>query len=100
MNERSNYCQCFAHLLLTGLSSMIRQHLDYWGRLKALRISSLQRRRERFIIVHVWKILREITPNDLDFEFSETFRHGIRASVQCSLFLPSEIQFNPQSVVV
>lgn len=57
------------------------QHLDYWGRLKALKIMSLQRRRERYIIIHVWKILRGMSPNDLAFEFSETFRHGTKASV-------------------
>ena len=33
------------------------QHLNYWQRLKALDLMSLQRRRERYIIIHLWKIL-------------------------------------------
>ena len=44
-------------------------YYDYWGRLSALRLSSLQRRRERFIIFHMWKILYSKVPNDLDLEF-------------------------------
>jgi hypothetical protein len=38
-------------------------HLDYWGRLKALGLYSLERRRERYIIIYVWKILRGLVPN-------------------------------------
>ena len=30
--------------------------MDYWERLKYLRIQSLQRRRERFMIIHLWKV--------------------------------------------
>ena len=33
------------------------QHLDYWGRLKKLSLMSLQRRRERYLLLHMWKIL-------------------------------------------
>ena len=61
------------------------QHLDYWNRLRALNLMSLQRRRERYIILHVWKILRGITPNDLDFQFSNTSRQGIKAIVPALL---------------
>ena len=61
------------------------QHLDYWNRLRALNLMSLQRRRERYIILHVWKILRGITPNDLDFQFSNASRHGIKAIVPALL---------------
>ena len=32
------------------------RELPYWERLKYLRIQSLQRRRERYIIIHTWKI--------------------------------------------
>ena len=31
-------------------------NLDYWQRLSSLRLYSLQRRRERYIIIHSWKI--------------------------------------------
>ena len=57
------------------------QHLDYWQRLKALDLMPLQRRRERYLIIHMWKILHGKCPNDIDIQFSETLRHGHRAVV-------------------
>ena len=39
-------------------------HLHYWERLKKLKLMSLQRRRERYIIVLVWKILHQRVPNN------------------------------------
>lgn len=39
------------------------QHLNYWERLGELRLYSLQRRRERYIIIYVWKILEQKVPN-------------------------------------
>ena len=36
------------------------QHLDYWQRLKALKLMSLQRRRERYMLIHMWKILNGV----------------------------------------
>ena len=57
------------------------QHLNYWQRLKALDLMSLQRRRERYLIIHMWKILHGKCPNDIDIKFSETLRHGHRAVV-------------------
>ena len=57
------------------------QHLDYWGRLKALGLMSLQRRRERYIIIQMWKILHVQTPNDLKVQFYATSRNGIKAKV-------------------
>ena len=33
--------------------------LQYWDRPKKLNLMSLQRRRERYSIIHVWKILNE-----------------------------------------
>ncbi len=57
------------------------QHLDYWMRLRALKLMSLQRRRERYIIIHMWKILHMHCPNDLNIQFSAPTRHGIGAKV-------------------
>ena len=37
--------------------------LDYWDQLKLLNLYSLQRRRERYICIYVWKILEGIVPN-------------------------------------
>ena len=40
--------------------------LDYWNRLKSLNLLSLQRRRERSILLHVWKIVNGVYPNSID----------------------------------
>ena len=37
--------------------------MDYWDQLKLLKLYSLQRRRERYICIYVWKILEGIVPN-------------------------------------
>ena len=34
--------------------------VHYWDRLKQLSLMSLQRRRERYIIIHMWKILNGV----------------------------------------
>ena len=57
------------------------QHLNYWERLKALKLMSLQRRRERYIIIHTWKILQGLCPNDINVIFSAPSRLGIQAQV-------------------
>ncbi len=38
-------------------------HLNYWERLSELKLYSLQRRRERYCILYVWKILEDRVPN-------------------------------------
>jgi ribonuclease P/MRP protein subunit RPP40 len=63
-------------------------NLNYWERLKKLNLLSLQRRRERYRIIHVWKILNEKAPNDIGMEFYVHSRHGTRAKVPC---------FNPKA---
>jgi hypothetical protein len=60
------------------------QHLDYWGRLKALDLYSLERRRERYIIIYVWKILRGLVPN-LDGDSAITERISQRRGRLCEL---------------
>ena len=68
------------------------KELDYWARLKKPGLMSLQRRRERYIIIHTWKIANGEAPNDIKMSFKETSRHGKRAIVppinktaQCSV---------------
>ena len=56
-------------------------NVDYWDRLKMLNLHSLQRRRERYSIIHMWKILNNLTPNDLNIEFINNERMGMRAKV-------------------
>ena len=50
--------------------------MHYWDRLVHLSLMSLQRRRERFIILHMWKILHQRTSNDLQVQFISRPRFG------------------------
>ena len=45
------------------------QNSNYWERLYKLGIMSLQRRREKIIILHVWKIRHGFYPNSINLEF-------------------------------
>ena len=54
---------------------------NYWDRLRELKLSSLQRRRERYMIIHVWKILQGISPNDISMVFKESPRLGQRVVI-------------------
>ena len=42
---------------------------------------SLQRRRERYAIIHVWKIIKGLAPNDINIESYEHIRLGVRCRV-------------------
>ena len=55
--------------------------LDYWERLKRLKLLSLQRRRERYSIIHVWKLANGKAPNNIGMSFYSTPRLGIRAVI-------------------
>ena len=52
------------------------KELSYWDRLKRLNLMSLQRRRERYIIIHVYKILKGLAPNDIQLKSYEHIRLG------------------------
>ena len=43
---------------------------------KEMSLMSLQRRRERYIILQVWKFLSGVSPNDIGMKFRETSRRG------------------------
>ena len=58
---------------ITGLKD-----LNYWERLSKLNLDSLQRRRERYCIIHMWKILHNLAPNDLGFDFYHHPRLGFK----------------------
>ena len=47
-------------------------NLNYWERLKKLKIMSLQRRREKLTILTIWKIKYNRAPNVIDLKFIET----------------------------
>ena len=38
-------------------------HLNYWNRLKALKMNSQERRAERYKIIYTWKVLEGMVPN-------------------------------------
>ena len=42
---------------------------------------SLQRRRERFIIINVWKIINGISPNDINLQTTVSERRGLRVKL-------------------
>ena len=48
--------------------------LNYWERLKELNMMSLQRRRERCTLVHIFKIKAGIYPNTIDLSFKISSR--------------------------
>ena len=50
------------------------QELTYWQQLQKLSMYSLERRRERYIIIYIWKIMEQHTPN-----FSNTDLTGIKS---------------------
>ena len=51
------------------------QTLSYWEQLSALSLYSLERRRERYMIMYVWRILEGLTPN-----FNDQNSGGINAN--------------------
>lgn len=57
------------------------QDMNYWERLKSLKLMSLQRRRERYVIMTMWKILNGHHPNNMGIEFQSSKRNGITAKL-------------------
>ena len=57
---------------IAGLSD-----LNYWERLKNLNLYSLQRRRERYMLILIWKIYHGIIPNSIGINFQLSERRGI-----------------------
>ena len=53
----------------------------YWEQLAGLKLKSLQRRRERYIITQMWKLLYKITSTDVNVKFRQTIRLGWKAVV-------------------
>jgi hypothetical protein len=50
-------------------------------RLKKLKFLSLQRKREKYLIIRVWKMLHGAAPNTIGLAFYSNPRLGIRASI-------------------
>ena len=66
------------------------QHLNYWERLHELKLYSLQRRRERCIIIYIWNITQHMVPN-IDGTIIHTIktRKHIRHGTQCVIQYPT-----------
>ena len=66
------------------------QRLNYWERLHELKLYSLQRRRERYIIIYIWTITQNTVANN-----DGTMRHKIktrkhpRHGTQCVIQSPT-----------
>ena len=56
------------------------KELNYWERLNTLKLYSMERRRERFVIIYTYKILINQVPNP-GISFKSNKRTGIRAVV-------------------
>ena len=59
--------------------------LDYWERLKKLNLFSLERRRDRYTILYVYKILIGIVPNLQDERFRVEARDSQRLGIFCKI---------------
>ena len=57
------------------------EDLDYWSRLEALNLMSLQRRWERYVLIYMRKILNCLVPNDVGILWTFSDRHGIKAVI-------------------
>ena len=63
------------------------QHLNYWERLLELKFYYHQRRRERYIIIYIWKITHHVVPNIVGkmgdkIETRKHPRHGTQCVIQ------------------
>ena len=64
---------------ISRITSM--KELHYYDQLIHLSLISLQRRRERFILLYMWKILHEQTSNDFNVQFVSLPRLGTLAII-------------------
>ena len=55
--------------------------MDYWYRLKSLNFMSLQRRRERYISIYIWKIMQGLAPNEISLTWHYSDRLGIKMKI-------------------
>ena len=55
--------------------------MNYWDRLKALNMFSLQRRRERYLLIYLWKIINAKVPNDVNITWHNHIRRGVVADI-------------------
>ena len=61
------------------------EHLHYWDRLSHLKLFSVERRRERYIVLYVYKIIQNIAPNFNDERFSIKTHLSVRGDRLCRI---------------
>ena len=61
------------------------KHMNYWDRLKSLKLYSLERRRERYIIIYTWKILNSLVPNFTSDSSKITAHWSDRHGLKCKI---------------
>ena len=74
--------ECIQKSFTKKISGM--NNLNYWQRLKALNLYSLERRRERYIIIYVWKIINELVPN-IESRNKISTTHPTRFGKKCAI---------------
>ena len=89
-----DYCSPLFHPTLSASASMKIENIqryftrkisnmkdqNYWERLKILKMQSIERRRERFVIIYMFKILNNLVPNP-GISFKQSARNGTLAIV-------------------
>ena len=68
------------------------EKMNYWQRLEKLSLLSLQRRRERFIIFYMWKVIYGKVKNDLHIQFRYSDRRGLVVVIPSIRNINSRIQ--------
>lgn len=59
-------------------------NLDYWQRIKSLKLYSIERRFERYSIIYVWKLCEDLVVKPLEFEVTSLYsRTGRRFIMKC-----------------
>ena len=75
-------------------TGLMRCTTDYWQRLKELKTYSLERRRERYLILFMYKIITKIYPNP-GFDLSNLYlndRLGVRMAPKADLKAPQWVE--------
>ena len=62
--QRTGYIQSLEQLQYSFIKKIHSvSNLSYWDQLSALRLYSLERRRERYVAIYTWKMLEGLVPN-------------------------------------
>lgn len=65
-------------------------NFNYWERLEKLRLYSLERRRERYQIIYIWKIINGLVPNTTGLTCTENARRGCLCDIPDYKSIPNK----------